>query len=133
MKKFIYLIILTFGILSCNSDDETQDEVQIDISDLIGKWNWNSTCGGITGACGYANEENFHTIEFIDDTSFIKITNGTITTNYTYSIIEFTIDDLYKTYKILLDNGDIYFYRIKEDKLWIHGGEITWLYDKMID
>lgn len=45
MKKLIYLFILTLGITSCSSDDETT----IDNSDLIGKWNWTMTEGGING------------------------------------------------------------------------------------
>jgi hypothetical protein len=43
MKKLIYVFILTVAIISCSSDDETK----IDNSDLIGKWNWTNTNGGI--------------------------------------------------------------------------------------
>jgi len=43
MKKLIYLFVLTSGIISCSSDDETE----ISNSDLIGIWNWTGTSGGL--------------------------------------------------------------------------------------
>jgi hypothetical protein len=80
MKNLIFVFILVFGFTSCNSDDEQDsiEETQIDYSELIGKWNWMFTCGGITGACGYASEDNIQTIEFTDDLTLIKTQNGTL-------------------------------------------------------
>ena len=69
MKKLIYLFILTFGIISCSSDDETG----IDNSELIGKWNWISSCGGFTGDCWYPSEDNYESVEFTND---LYIKNG---------------------------------------------------------
>lgn len=43
MKKIIIIFISAIGFISCSSDDNTK----IDNSDLIGKWNWISTDGGI--------------------------------------------------------------------------------------
>lgn len=43
MKKLIYLFVLTLGIISCSSDDETD----ISNSDLVGVWNWTGTSGGL--------------------------------------------------------------------------------------
>ena len=43
MKKLIYLFVLTLVITSCNSEDE----IQINNSDLVGKWNWTGTSGGL--------------------------------------------------------------------------------------
>jgi hypothetical protein len=43
MKKLIYLFVLTLGIISCGSDDETE----ISNSDLVGIWNWTGTSGGL--------------------------------------------------------------------------------------
>ena len=43
MKKIILLFIFAIGFISCSSNDETK----IDNSDLIGKWNWISTDGGL--------------------------------------------------------------------------------------
>ena len=73
MKKLIYLFILTFGIISCSSDDETG----IDNSELIGKWNWISSCGGFTGDCWYPSEDNYESVEFTNDL-YIKKNNGSV-------------------------------------------------------
>ena len=43
MKKLIYLFVLTLGVISCSSDDETK----ISNSDLVGVWNWTGTSGGL--------------------------------------------------------------------------------------
>jgi len=43
MKKLIYFFILGLGIITCNSNDE----IVISNSDLIGKWNWTVTAGGL--------------------------------------------------------------------------------------
>ncbi|MFH6605141.1 hypothetical protein ACEZ3G_16770 [Maribacter algicola] len=43
MNKPIYLFVLTLGIISCSSDDETE----ISNSDLVGIWNWTGTSGGL--------------------------------------------------------------------------------------
>lgn len=72
MKKLIYLLILTLGIISCSSDDETK----IDNSDLIGKWNWTNTDGGI----------GFHIHETPETTG--KIIHLNLNGNYEYSVTE---------------------------------------------
>ena len=43
MKKLIYLFVLTLGVISCSSDDETK----ISNSDLVRVWNWTGTSGGL--------------------------------------------------------------------------------------
>jgi hypothetical protein len=86
MKKIIYLFILTLGIISCNSDDEKA----IDNSDLIGKWNWTNTDGGIAS----------HIHETPDTTG--KIINLTLLENDTYSIIENGNEISNGTYEILM-------------------------------
>jgi hypothetical protein len=86
MKKIIYLFILTLGIISCNSDDEKV----IDNSDLIGKWNWTNTDGGIA----------YHIHETPNTTG--KIINLTLLENDTYSIIENGNEISNGTYEILM-------------------------------
>ena len=133
MKKLIFIFILTLGIISCNSDDEVQDEVQIDISDLIGKWNWISTCGGITGACGYPSEDNYHSIEFRDDSTYIKISNGTLIEESSYSITETSVVDSYKFYKIDFEDGNSTACWVQDDNLSMGGGELWSYYEKIIE
>ncbi|MDP3314061.1 hypothetical protein [Lutibacter sp.] len=59
-------------IISCSSDDNTK----IDNSDLVGKWNWTNTDGGIA----------FHIHETPELTG--KIIHLSLMENYTYSITE---------------------------------------------
>jgi len=44
MKKLVYLFVISLGIISCNSNNDTE----IDNSDIVGKWNWINTDGGIS-------------------------------------------------------------------------------------
>jgi len=43
MKKLIYLLVISLGIISCSHNTEAT----IDNSDIVGKWKWKSTKGGI--------------------------------------------------------------------------------------
>jgi len=72
MKKIIYLFVLILGIVSCSSDDENE----ISNKDLIGKWNWTNTDGGI----------GFHIHETPETTG--KTIHLTFTDNYHFSIVE---------------------------------------------
>jgi|TARA_B110000902_G_C13880992_1_gene426689 hypothetical protein len=71
MKKLIYLFVLTLGIISCSSDNETE----ISNSDLIGIWNWTGTSGGLIYF-----EETPETTE--------KTIHLTLMENYNFSITE---------------------------------------------
>jgi hypothetical protein len=69
MIKLIYLLIFTLGISSCSSDDTEK----IENTDLIGKWNWTNTDGGIA----------FHIHETPETTG--KIIHLNLMEDYTYS------------------------------------------------
>lgn len=121
MKKLIFIFIVLLGVFSCKSDDDNILP-EIEFTDLIGTWNWVSTCGGITGACGYPDEDNFYTIEFRDDLTFVKISNGTFREELTYSVIE---KDSYNRYKIIFENGDYSSCRVQENALLMNSGLIS--------
>ena len=72
MKNIIYLFILTLGIISCSSDNETE----INNSDLVGEWNWTNTDGGIAA----------HIHETPETTG--KIIRLKLMGNYEYSVTE---------------------------------------------
>ena len=72
MKNIIYLFILTLGIISCISDNETE----INNSDLVGEWNWTNTDGGIAA----------HIHETPETTG--KIIRLNLMGNYEYSVTE---------------------------------------------
>jgi len=71
MKKLIYLFVLTLGMISCSSNDETQ----ISNSDLVGKWNWTETSGGL-----------IYFEETPETTG--KVIHMTLTDNYNFSVTE---------------------------------------------
>ena len=84
MKKLIYLFILTLGLISCSSDDETK----IDNSDIIGKWNWTNTDGGIGN--------HIHETPTSTNKTIILI----LEKDYTYSIIKNGIEISTGTYEL---------------------------------
>lgn len=43
MRKFITILIVAIGVISCSSDGDDK----ISNSDFIGKWNWTGTHGGL--------------------------------------------------------------------------------------
>ncbi|MGF1558912.1 MAG: hypothetical protein ACFCUL_07475 [Flavobacteriaceae bacterium] len=86
MIKLIYLFILTFGVISCSSDEETA----INNSDLIGNWNWTSTGGGFSGDL---NETPITTG---------KTYNLNLNANYTYFLLENQTEISSGTYELTM-------------------------------
>jgi len=138
MKKLIFIFILAFGFISCSSDDETQniiEETPIDFSELIGKWNWVSFCGGVTGACAYPDEDYFYTIEFKEDLTYIKVTNGALIEEVGFTINEINDIETYYLYSISFEDGsnDVYWVHVHDGYLSISAGERGWLYEPIND
>jgi hypothetical protein len=86
MKKLIYILIFTLGIISCNSNDGTT----INNSDLIGKWNWTNTDGGIAFQIHETPESTGKTIHL------------TLMSNYNFSIAENGIEISKGTYELAM-------------------------------
>ena len=82
MKKTIYIFIFTLLLFSCNNNDLTK----IENSDLIGKWNWRSTKGGIGGHINDTPQTTGKTIHLIlsSDYTFSVIENGDTIADGTY-------------------------------------------------
>lgn len=72
MKNLTYLLILTFGFISCKADYEPT----IGNADIVGTWNWISTEGGI------ATNIN-ETLTTLGKNYKLKLN-----TNYTYLVFE---------------------------------------------
>ena len=87
MKKLIYLLILTLGITSCSSDSD--HNIEINNSDLIGKWNWTSTNGGIDFHIRETPESTGKTIQLIlmENYNYSITENGNEISNGTYELI----------------------------------------------
>ena len=128
MKKLIYLLILTFGIFSCSSDDETG----IDNSGLIGKWNWISSCGGFTGGCWYPSEDNYESVEFTNN-MYKRIVNGILETEVNYSIIDSHTNGTSLIYTMELDDDRTIRYRFIEGNLSIEGGDFWKEYERITE
>ena len=88
MKKLIYIFVLTLGIISCSSDNESQ----ISNSDLVGEWNWIGTSGGLI----YFEET--------PETTGKEI-HLTLTDNYHFSITENGNEISNGTYELTLKNS----------------------------
>jgi len=128
MKKLIYLFILSLGITTCSSDDETR----IDNSELIGKWNWISSCGGLTGGCWYPNENNYESIEFTNDI-YIKKINGVLDTKISYSITDSYMNGTSLIFIMELDDSRTIRYRFIEGNLSVEGGDFWKEYGRITE
>lgn len=128
MKNLIYLLIFTLGIISCSSDVETE----IDNSELIGKWNWISSCGGFTGGCWYPSEDNYESVEFTNSLYIQKI-NSVIDTEINYSITDSYINGTDILYIIEFQNGNTMRFRFIDDNLSIEGGDFWKEYERITE
>jgi len=86
MKKIIGIFILTLGIMTCSSEDETK----IDNSDLVGNWNWTNTDGGV----------GFHIHETPETTG--KTIHLNLNENYEYSVTENGIQTSNGIYELIM-------------------------------
>ncbi len=125
MKKLMYIIILTLGIVSCTSNDETV----IDNSELLGKWNWISSCGGFTGGCWYPGEENYSSIEFTKNV-YIEKNNGVIATRINYAITDTYLNGTDLIYTIKLEDDHQVRLRFVNENLSIEGGDFWKEYER---
>jgi hypothetical protein len=73
------------------------------IDQIPGKWNWESTCGGVIDTCSYSSKSNNASIEFTSDGKYIEKHNDIVYMQSDYSIIKY--DDTLGT--LLLDNSNI--------------------------
>jgi hypothetical protein len=97
---FTIILLLQLTISSCDKEDNFSLE-------LIGKWNWKSTCGGITGQCGYSSVDNIKTVE-ITKSRLIEKVNGLTTLDTGYKIKSKSKDSSSTSYEIELNNGQIW-------------------------
>jgi len=85
MKKLIYLIILSLGIISCKPSEEKE----IDNSSFIGKWNWTNTDGGINDNIHKTPNTTGKVVSLIlsENNTYSIIENGNEISNGTYEVI----------------------------------------------
>lgn len=64
-------------MVSCSQKSE--DEIIVTSLDQInGTWEWESTCGGFVGTCGYSSISHYAMIEFTSNSQFIETHNDTV-------------------------------------------------------
>jgi len=85
MKKIVIIFILAIGFISCTADGQTE----ITNSDLIGKWNWVSTDGGIAANIHKTPASTGNTLQLNLMKSFTySITqNGNVVENGKYELV----------------------------------------------
>jgi hypothetical protein len=99
------------------------DEVH-PMKELPGYWTWTATCGGFTGLCDYPDKDHYKTLVISND-RYTEKTNGVITLDTTYEIINIVTSDTNwpheKTYELKLGTGNSLHMTLmqEEDKLYI--------------
>jgi len=111
----ILLTILLFS--SCEGNEEFAFR-------LVGKWKWTYMCGGITGACGYADENTTRNLEITKDRMIETFDSNYITTK-SYSVASITNFKDYTEYEIKFDDITGCRIRATRNTLDIEGGD-TW-------
>jgi hypothetical protein len=110
-------------VVSCDSGDKATKT-------WTGKWNWVSTCGGITGACGYPDQHNFKTMQ-ITKSKIVTVTNGSTTMETDYVILSKTEDGDELLLEIKNDNGEIFSVRTNIHSLSIEKGDFWESYERI--
>jgi hypothetical protein len=78
------LILIVLSAFSCNKIIDVSS-----IDQIPGKWQWESTCGGIEYECEYSSKSNKATIEFTNGGEYVEIHNGTVFLETKYTIQKF--------------------------------------------
>ena len=95
MKKLIFIFFLGIALISCSSDDDTNEtndddliDIPIDDPSIIGIWNMVSSCGGIAYDCWYPPNDYTKMVEFKDNLEYIEKINNIIEVESTYLITD---------------------------------------------
>jgi hypothetical protein len=108
MKKHILILALFILISSCK-----KEETVIYSSNLVGQWEWLSTCGGFSGICGTPQTSHVTIrLVFSQDSIYYLYQNDTLVDSRIFSIVRkpadyyfgsLLIDSRYYNYLILHD------------------------------
>jgi len=129
IRQFLIILIL---LISCDKKDDPIMVTNLD--QISGTWEWESTCGGFTYACGYSSTSHYAKIQFTTDGQFIEMHNDTVFFATKYLIQK--LNDNYGTlnlYKMgsydILSKGSV---SILDSKLQVSfGGELYSTYKKI--
>jgi len=132
--KTIKLVVLFLLVFSCSKDRNDKPEV-ITLDKINGIWKWESTCGGITGTCGYSSDLHYSEIIFSNNGIFTEKWNDTVYLTSDYTIVK--VDDYYGTLSLdniicsqVLSEHIDYSIVIIDNKLVIERGDLFCTYSK---
>lgn len=91
MKKHFFFVVITIMMASCSKNNE--NDPQISNADLVGKWNWTSTDGGVFVQLHVTPES----------TGLTYILN--LAADYTFTILENDVVISDGTYELSLENA----------------------------
>jgi hypothetical protein len=101
VRKIILLFILLsaqFFIFSCK-----KEIIVTSIGQIPGTWRWESTCGGTNDTCYYRTENQYATVEFRSDGTYIEKRNDTLYLQTNYTIADY--DETFGT--LTLENPSV--------------------------
>lgn len=81
----VSFLILVLLIISCKK--EPQNKLSL-TQQIVGTWNWESTCGGFAEECGYPSLKNNQTIEYTTDGHYIERRNDTLYVRCSFQVID---------------------------------------------
>ncbi len=134
MKNAILLFTITLLFISCSKEKE--EELKITSIDQVnGIFQWESTCGGYSGGCGYASTEHYGEFIFSTTGQFTEKFNDSIYLTAEYSIVK--VDEKNGSlmlYNIIsnIDTAKIvqYSMTILNNKLCLMRGDIFYTFHK---
>ena len=129
MKKLL-ILILTIQLIAFSCEREDVLDKEPNFSELNGEWNWTSTCGGITGQCGYPSQGNTKTIQ-ITESRFIERNNGVTSLDTEYKLKNKLKEEFYTSYEIELNNGQTWRMTSRQDTLNIEKGDFWDSYKRL--
>lgn len=124
MKNDITLLLLvSLSLTTCDYNDITAS------TEIKGRWEWKSTCGGIIG-CVYASASNERTLIIGQKKLAIEQNGGSeFDTNYTI-VKKIYLDDS-ASYELTIDNGSVWKAIIKNNYLIIEDGIASSEYQRL--
>ena len=117
------LLVVTFA--SCEDEDD-------DLStSLVGKWIWQSSCGGFVG-CVYPTGSNHKILRITEDLLELNEA-GKITLSDSYVVRSVDGDDQRKTYEIEFTDGSVWNGTIEHNLLTVTYSVMTVIYKRETD
>lgn len=107
MKTFI-ISLFVICLVSCSKKND-DNIIVMNIDQLVGIWELESTCGGLVNDCGYSSNSHYAIIKFTNDLKLIENHNDTLYLKADYYLKK---SDNFSGTLVLKILGPIVFYQI---------------------